>query len=122
MKTNPRMLLLAMLVCGLTCSSSGDRDNKKDEDGGSPSSTKEVWLKGHTQPVTRISYSPDGKHIASSSADCTVKVWDTQTGRVTTTFKGHANVVDGVSFSPDGKRIASASADHTLKLWNVDPE
>jgi WD40 repeat protein len=38
-------------------------------------------LTGHSDPVSSVAYSPDGKHIVSGSFDNTVKVWDAQTGR-----------------------------------------
>jgi WD40 repeat protein len=38
-------------------------------------------LKGHTQAVSSLDFSPDGKRLASASNDETVKVWDTTTGR-----------------------------------------
>ena len=37
-------------------------------------------LTGHSRLVTSVTYSPDGKHIASGSRDKTVKVWDAATG------------------------------------------
>ena len=57
-----------------------------------------------------VAFSPDGKRLASASADKTVKVWDAQTGQELLTLKGHTGMVSSVAFSPDGKRLASASA------------
>jgi len=37
-------------------------------------------LTGHSNEVWSVSYSPDGKHIASGSQDKTVKIWDAQSG------------------------------------------
>ncbi|HEY9602254.1 MAG TPA: TIR domain-containing protein, partial [Allocoleopsis sp.] len=76
-------------------------------------------LQGHNSAVNSVSFSPDGKTIASASDDNTIKLWDVATGKAITTLKGHSDRVNSVSFSPDGKRIASASADNTIKLWDV---
>ncbi|MDZ8090218.1 MAG: hypothetical protein RMY16_32405, partial [Nostoc sp. DedQUE12b] len=76
-------------------------------------------LGGHTNSVNEVSFSPDGKMLASASDDNTVKLWDTSTGREIKTLTGHTSPVNGVSFSPDGKMLASASADKTVKLWDT---
>jgi hypothetical protein len=78
-----------------------------------------VTLKGHTLPVSSVAFSPNGKRLATASADKTVKVWDAETGQETLTLKGHTNAVSSVAFSPDGKQIVSASWDRTLIVWDA---
>ena len=41
---------------------------------------QECTLTGHSNYVTSVAYSPDGKHIVSGSGDRTVKIWDTAMG------------------------------------------
>ena len=77
-------------------------------------------LGGHAKQVYGVSFSPDGKMLATASHDNTVKLWDTSTGKQIKTLTGHTNTVWGVSFSPDGKMLATASADKTVKLWRWD--
>ncbi|MCY7320593.1 MAG: hypothetical protein LH660_02030, partial [Phormidesmis sp. CAN_BIN36] len=75
-------------------------------------------LEGHTDVVWGVSFSPDGKTLASGSQDKTIKLWDRETGREIRTLKGHTDVVTSISFSPDGKTLASGSEDKTIKLWD----
>ncbi|MEO5357749.1 MAG: AAA family ATPase [Nitrospirae bacterium YQR-1] len=80
----------------------------------------EIFLQlGHSNWVTSVSFSPDGKFIVSGSLDSTVKLWDAATGSLIRTISGHSNNVTSVSFSPDGKFIVSGSRDDTVKLWDA---
>ncbi|MGD0233297.1 MAG: hypothetical protein ABSC55_02045 [Syntrophorhabdales bacterium] len=59
-------------------------------------------------------------HLATSSADSTVKVWDISTAQERAeeplTLSGHTSAICGVLFSPDGKRLATASLDGTSRV------
>ena len=39
--------------------------------------------------VNAVTWSPDGKSLASSSDDTTVRIWDASTGQVQSTLSGH---------------------------------
>jgi eukaryotic-like serine/threonine-protein kinase len=78
-----------------------------------------LTLKGHEELVSPVAFSPDGKRLASSSADRTAKLWDAATGQELFTLKGHGGIVSSVAFSPDGKRLATWSLDHTARLWDT---
>src|SRR6202158_1826456 len=75
---------------------------------------------GHADNVNSIAYSPNGRAIASGSADGTIKLWDVNTAAQLRSFNGHTNIINSVAFSPDGKMLASGSYDQTIKLWNVE--
>jgi WD40 repeat protein/serine/threonine protein kinase len=72
-------------------------------------------------PVLSLAFSPDGRHIASSSVsvDNSFVVWDARTAAVVKVVPGHTNNVYRLRYSPDGKLLASGSADGTVKLWNT---
>ena len=82
--------------------------------------TKELaTLRGHSEKVNSVAFSPDGKTLASGSVDKTIEIWDVSSGEVKATLLGHGGSVDSVVFSPDGRTLASASEDKTIKLWGV---
>ncbi|KAG9067040.1 hypothetical protein KI688_012952 [Linnemannia hyalina] len=74
----------------------------------------------HTNRITSIAFSPDDRWIASSSEDRTVKLWDSRSGLLVSSFINHVDKVNCVRFSPSGAYIASASDDNTLRLWEVN--
>jgi WD40 repeat protein len=76
-------------------------------------------LRGHTDLIHRLAYSPDGKILATASMDKTAKLWDAASGKVLATLKGHTKAVKCVAFSPDGKLLATGSWDSTAKVWDV---
>ncbi len=111
---------------------------------GSPDNTVQVWnasdgsqvsvYLGHSDQVISVTWSPDGKRIASGSLDGTVQVWNASNGSQIFTYRGHSSAVHTVAWSPDGEwiasgsgetwaasgvRIASASVDFTVQVWNA---
>jgi len=83
---------------------------------------REVWqLKGHTETVHAIAFSPDGKRLASGSADSTIKLWDMNSGQEILRLNGHTQEVSSLAFSPDGRRLFSASLDHTVRICDATP-
>jgi hypothetical protein len=78
-----------------------------------------LTLQGHTDQVSSVAYSPEGRRLASASADGTVKVQDASTGQHLLTLQGHRDSLFSVAFSPDGRRLASASEDRTVKVWDA---
>ncbi len=102
----------------------------KNENNKYPDKTIQLWeaktgkeittFPGHSEEVLTITFSPDGKTLASGCKDKTVRLWDIHTAQTIATFDGHFRGVNAVVFSPDGKTLASSnSGNGTILLWNV---
>jgi uncharacterized caspase-like protein len=76
-------------------------------------------LKGHGKGVTQVAFSRDGRLLASSSSDNTIKIWDVTTRSELRTLKGHTTNIDSLDFSPDSRLLASASDDGSTLLWDT---
>ncbi|WP_373514739.1 hypothetical protein [Persicitalea sp.] len=80
----------------------------------------------HTSPVNEITFSPDGKLVASCSYDWTVHLWNY--GNIINrqvqpiVLDDFDTWVYGLAFSPDGKRLVAGGADRTIRSWQVDPD
>ncbi|GCE26079.1 serine/threonine protein kinase [Dictyobacter alpinus] len=72
---------------------------------------------GHATRITALSWSPNGKYLASASYDKTVQIWDATNGNHLFTYKGHSGRINDVCWSPDSQLIVSASDDKTVRLW-----
>ncbi len=74
----------------------------------------------HSDTVLGLSFSPDGRTIASSAADKTIRLLDVATGDVTRSLEGHTHHVLSIAWQDDGLSLASASADRTVKVWDAE--
>jgi WD40 repeat protein len=78
-------------------------------------------LHGHHGVVDGVSFSPDGRMLASAGDDRTIRLWDSRTHRqVGAPLTGPEGPIREVAFSPDGHALASAGDDGTIRLWNAD--
>ena len=76
-------------------------------------------LKGHSDVINRLAFSPDGNRLISGSGDKTARIWNARTQKTIHVLKGHTDHIYAVAFSPDGSMAVTGSDDDTLKLWNA---
>ena len=80
-------------------------------------------LIGHTAAIERISFSPDGKRLASAGGDRAVRVWSTETGKEIQTLPFDTPRIDALAFGPDGQRLAAGCGDAKkpggIKVWEL---
>ncbi len=72
----------------------------------------------HTGLVDTLAFTSDGKTLASSGRDKTIKLWNITTGELLHTMN-NGSVVYSVVFSADNQALVTASEDKKIRVWNV---
>jgi WD40 repeat protein len=78
-------------------------------------------LTEHLAETTSVTFSPNGKWLATGSLDNTARLWDAGGTSSIRSLAEHTVWVAGVAFSPDSKLLATASWDNSVRLWEINP-
>ena len=76
-------------------------------------------LIGHKNRVVYAAFSPDGKTLATSSWDKTIRLWNASTGTSQEVLRGHSHIVDRVYFSEDLRYLVSYAEDFSARVWDL---
>ena len=77
-------------------------------------------MEGHVGPVQAMRFSPDGRLLATASADHSVCLWDGATGHLIRTLVDCDDLLYAVAFSPDSQLLAAGSWDGFVRIWDVN--
>jgi WD40 repeat protein len=80
-----------------------------------------LTLEGHTGRVSAITFSPDGKMLASASMDGTAILWDVSSGKAIRKLIGHSSYVLALDFSRDGKTLVTGGGDPGWVRTDISP-
>ena len=76
-------------------------------------------LTGHTQWISSLLFSPDGKQLFSTSADQTIRTWDVASRQPLDVMRGHRGEVWRLALLPDGHTLVSGSKDGEVSFWDA---
>ena len=76
-------------------------------------------LLGHRAEVSKVLFSPQGGRVLTTSADCTARVWQTDSGACEQELQGHEDEVFACAFSYEADRILTASKDKSCNIWRI---
>ncbi|MHB2020810.1 MAG: protein kinase family protein, partial [Candidatus Xenobia bacterium] len=82
-------------------------------------SGKVISTMPHPVRCLSVSFSHDGRQVATGAADARVRVWDVASSKEVHRLTGHRGQVSSVVYSPDGFLLASAAEDRSIRLWEA---
>jgi RNA polymerase sigma factor (sigma-70 family) len=74
-------------------------------------------FRGHHGTIMQIGFSPDAKHLFSSSLDKTVRVWNAATGNELRQFASPRPCK--FTLTPDGRALALSNDDRAIHFWDI---
>jgi eukaryotic-like serine/threonine-protein kinase len=72
--------------------------------------------------ISALTFSPDGRILASAGLDGSIRLWDPATGKERTCRTDDVGRVNSISFSPDCARLAFADNDSSVRIWDLNSQ
>jgi len=77
-----------------------------------------TWV-AHARAAFFVSFAPDGKLLASSSVDGTIKLWEVPSARLRLAINTKLELPSCICFSPDGKQLVWGTSEGLIPFWNI---
>lgn len=87
-----------------------------------PAPSLPLWLQkleGHSDLVTALSVSLDGKFLVSGDRTGQILIWDTAQQIILKNIPAHNERINSLAFSPSGLLFASCSNEKVIKIWHT---
>jgi WD40 repeat protein len=85
--------------------------------------TPKAAHQGHSQQIVAAAFSPNGRIVATSGLDRTVRLWEPRTGNLIRTIETPTNASRSLVFTPDGKTLTTANGfgvEGEVRFWEVE--
>lgn len=74
----------------------------------------------HDNSINRIAFADDGRRLATTSDDLTIRLWSLPSGKPGPVLIGHQSAPVAATFSPDGRVLASGATDGMVRIFDTD--
>lgn len=84
-----------------------------------PGPGAKIWKDARLNSITGVSFSPDGRLLATIGSDNTIRIWDEVSGNEIMRLNSGSQITSSVAFSPDGREVVVTALDGSLKRWDL---
>lgn len=79
-------------------------------------------FEGHTDSVAAVSFSADGKYLATAGLDAIIKIWNTADGSLLHTLEGPSESIESIEWHSKGPVLLAAAGDGTAWMFDCSPK
>lgn len=80
---------------------------------------EKVFSLGHSEPINDFVLNSNGSKALTAGRDCTIRLWEIETGKCLQVLEGHEEGVVCVAWFPDEVHAISYAGDDSIRFWNI---
>ncbi len=78
-------------------------------------------IRGHGDEIFQVRFSNDGEHLATTSGDLTMRIWNVASGRELGRFRNAQFAFRDPTFTADGGGVVAKTNDGVIHAWSAPP-